>query len=78
LKPGFPGLVQLKMILEKRQAEQAIEEKVAKRNAELITENTTTQASKRPPYPKRKVAIMMGYCGSAYQGMQMYCGLIDW
>lgn len=30
------------------------------------------QPSKRPPYPKRKVAIMMGYCGTNYQGMQLY------
>lgn len=28
--------------------------------------------NKRPPYPKRKVAIMMGYCGTNYQGMQLY------
>lgn len=30
------------------------------------------EGSKRPPFPKRKVAILMGYCGSNYQGMQLY------
>ena len=58
--------------MEKRQAEQVIEEGMAKRDAKPIADNSATQPSKRPPYPKRKVAIMMGYCGSAYQGMQMY------
>lgn len=26
----------------------------------------------RPSWPKRKVALMMGYCGTGYQGMQLY------
>ncbi len=26
----------------------------------------------RPSWPKRKVALMLGYCGTGYQGMQLY------
>lgn len=33
------------------------------------SENTQNAASKRE-YPKRKVAMIMGYSGTGYQGMQ--------
>lgn len=43
-----------------------------KRSLDLAHGDAETSAGKRPPYPKRKVAILMGYCGTAYQGMQLY------
>ena len=43
------------------------------REVDDVEANDTEQsASKRPPFPKRKVAILMGYCGTNYQGMQLY------
>lgn len=41
-----------------------------KRTATGLAEDEAV-SGKRPPYPKRKVAILMGYCGSDYQGMQL-------
>lgn len=38
-------------------------------DGDVKVENKTGEG--RPPFPKRKVAIMMGFCGTAYQGMQL-------
>jgi len=38
----------------------------------LINEPNPMVKRTRPAWPKKKVAIMMGYCGTGYQGMQLY------
>jgi tRNA pseudouridine38-40 synthase len=38
---------------------------------EATSEPEEEPKTKRPPFPKRKVAILMGYCGTNYQGMQL-------
>lgn len=40
---------------------------------ELVGEGTETPAGpKTPRLPKRQCALLIGFCGSGYSGMQMY------
>jgi len=34
-------------------------------------EEVGPDGEKRRKFPKRKVAVLLGYCGTGYQGMQM-------
>lgn len=43
----------------------------AKEECVLAEGENVQKSTTRPPYPKRKVAIMLGYCGTNYQGMQL-------
>lgn len=45
-------------------------EKRAKYNREPLTDANVSDAPKEPRLPKRKVAVMIGYCGTGYHGMQ--------
>lgn len=37
-----------------------------------IEDKGDSNESKEPRKPKKKVAVLVGFCGTGYQGMQMY------
>jgi hypothetical protein len=64
-----------------RNAETASRAAMAEEDPENATTTTTADdddgEDKEARLPKRKVALLMGYCGTGYQGMQVYvCGKI--
>jgi len=42
------------------------------RNNELVVEGEDAGVPKTPRLPKRQCALLIGFCGSGYSGMQMY------
>ena len=64
-----PGPSQKKELKQKKNAGRR---RGTRREPESVTENGQDSAEKEPRLPKRLCALLIGYSGSGYNGMQMY------
>jgi len=83
-KKRFPTARDRRQHLNRRYAKVAEEWKGRNRSGESVdkddepacdeedTEKVEKGNAKEPRKPKRKVAALVGFCGTGYQGMQMY------